>query len=122
MALKHYETVFIVSPVLSEQQIKDAVDKIKTFLVESGAELTHEESWGLRKLAYAIDNKSTGYYQLFEFKADPSFILKFSTELRREEKVLRFQTIALDKYAIEFNEQRKQGKFKKKPETEEAAQ
>ena len=62
---KNYETVFILTPVLSEAQMKDAVDKFKGVLVDQGAEITNEENWGLKKLAYPIQHKTTGFYQLF---------------------------------------------------------
>lgn len=119
MSLKHYETVFIITPVLSEQQIKETVQKFQGTLTELGAEIYNEESWGIKKLAYPIDKKTTGYYQLFEFKADPSIIKTYEIELTRDEKVMRFITVSLDKYGVEFNEKRRQGKFnKKKKETE----
>jgi small subunit ribosomal protein S6 len=68
MFLKDYETVFILNPVLSETQVKDAVDKFKKVLTDNGSEIVSEENWGLRKLAYPIQQKSTGFYILFEFK------------------------------------------------------
>ncbi|MDW7690664.1 30S ribosomal protein S6 [Flammeovirgaceae bacterium SG7u.111] len=119
MSLKHYETVFIITPVLSEQQIKETVQKFQETLKELGADIYNEESWGIKKLAYPIDKKTTGYYQLFEFKADPSVIKQYEIELKRDEKVMRFITVSLDKYGVDFNEKRRQGKFnKKKKETE----
>jgi small subunit ribosomal protein S6 len=65
MFLKDYETVFILNPVLSETQVKDAVDKFKKVLTDNGSEIVSEENWGLRKLAYPIQQKSTGFYILF---------------------------------------------------------
>ena len=64
-----YETVFILTPVLSDVQMKEAVDKLKALVVENGGEMVNEENWGLRKLAYPIQKKSTGFYHLFEFNA-----------------------------------------------------
>ena len=78
-----YETVFILTPVLSEAQIKDSVDKFKAVLTNAGAELVHEENWGLRKLAYEIDKKTTGHYFLLEFKAEPTVINTLEVEYRR---------------------------------------
>ncbi len=121
--MKNYETVFILTPVLSDVQMKDAVAKFKDVLTEGGAEIVNEENWGLRKLAYPIDHKTTGFYQLFEFKAAPDLIAKLETEYRRDEKVMRFLTIALDKHALAYNEKRRGGAFKKKKvvETKEEA-
>lgn len=114
--LKNYETVFILTPVLSETQMKDTVEKFKKILKDTKAKTINEEEWGLRKLAYPIEHKSTGFYNLFEFEAEPTAIKTFETELRRDEKVMRFLTIALDKHALEYNNKRRKGDFKKKPE------
>ncbi len=116
---KNYETVFILTPVLSEVQMKDAVAKFKKVLTDNGAEIVNDENWGLKKLAYPIQHKSTGFYQLFEFKAEPSAIEKLETEYRRDEKVMRFLTIGLDKHALVYNERRKRGEFNKKKEEKE---
>ena len=70
--MNNYETVFILTPVLSDAQMKEAVDKFKDILKAEGAEIVSEENWGLRKLAYPIQKKTTGFYQLLEFKADPT--------------------------------------------------
>ena len=105
---KQYEAVFIMTPVLSDQQMKEAVDKFKTVLTNGGAEIVHEENWGLKKLAYPVQHKSTGFYQLLQFKAEPSLIEKFEVELKRDERVIRWLTTALDKYAVEYAAKRAQ--------------
>ncbi len=104
--LNNYEAVFIMTPVLSEQQMKEAVDKFKTVLTNGGAEIVHEENWGLKKLAYPVQHKNTGFYQLFQFKADPSQIQKFEIELKRDERILRWLTVSLDKDALEYAQRR----------------
>ncbi len=113
---KNYETVFIMTPVLSEAQMKDTVGRFKKVLTSNGAEIINEENWGLKKLAYPIQHKTTGFYQLFEFLATPDTIIKLETEFRREEAVMRFLTTALDKHAVVYNERRKKGEFNKKKE------
>ena len=105
--MKQYETVFIVTPVLSEEQMKETVEKFRNILISNEIEILHEENWGLRKLAYPIKNKNTGYYQLFEFKADPEQIRKLEIEYRRDEKIIRFLTFKLDKHAIAYSEKRR---------------
>lgn len=112
--MKNYETVFILDPILSEQQIKDTVAKFKSLITDNGGDVYHQEDWGLRKLAYPIENKKSGFYTLFEFKAEPSFLKKLEIEYRRDELVLRFLTVHLDKHGVEFNEKRRQGAFSKK--------
>jgi len=118
MELKNYETVFILTPVLSESQMKDAVSKFKKILTDHKAKVTNLEEWGLRKLAYPIEHKSTGFYNLVEFSAGPDAIGALETEFKRDEKVMRFLTISLNKHAEEYNEKRRKGEFKKKPQTE----
>jgi small subunit ribosomal protein S6 len=110
--LNHYETVFILTPVLSEVQMKEAVEKFKSFLVENAGTITNEENWGMRKLAYPIQKKSTGFYSLLQFDAEPAVIAALETQFRRDERVLRFLTFRLDKYAFEYAEKRKGVKSK----------
>jgi len=121
MLLKNYETVFILTPVLSDTQMKDTVDKFKDILKQEGAEFVHEENWGLKKLAYPIQHKKTGFYYLLEFKAPAGAIDKLEIEYRRDERIMRFLTVALDKYAVEYSEKRRRGFKSDKPKTEEVA-
>lgn len=114
--LKNYETVFILNPVLSEDQMKDAVGQYEGLLKENGAEIINKEIWGLKKMAYAIQKKSTGFYNLMEFKADPATIAALEIEFKRDEKVMRFLTVSLDKHAVEYNNKRRSGAFNKKKE------
>ncbi|GBU07707.1 30S ribosomal protein S6 [Bacteroidales bacterium] len=95
--MNNYETVFILTPVLSDVQMKEAVEKFKAVLTAEGSEIVSEEYWGLRKLAYPIQKKSTGFYQMLEFKADPSVIAKLELQFRRDEKVIRFLTFRQEK-------------------------
>ena len=104
--MNHYETVFILNPVLSEDQIKEAVNKFELFLNEKKAKFINKENWGLKKLAYPIQNKKSGFYHLFEFTVDPSAIDLLEIEFRRDERVMRYLTIKLDKFAIEWAKKR----------------
>ncbi len=108
--LNQYETVFIATPVLSENQMKETVKKIKSVITGNGGEIVHEENWGLRKLAYPIQKKSTGFYYLIEFRAEGSLIEKLETEYRRDERIIRFLTFRMDKYAIEYAEKKRRKK------------
>ena len=105
--MNHYETVFILTPVLSDDQMKEAVEKFKDVLKKNNATLVNEELWGLRKLAYPIQKKSTGFYCLFEFEAEPTIVKTLETAYRRDERVIRFLTFHLDKYAVESAEKRR---------------
>ena len=105
--MKQYETVFILTPVLSEEQMKEAVAKFETILTNNGAEIVFKNFWGMRKLAYPIQKKSTGFYQLIEYKAEGSVIETLETELKRDERIIRFLTVKLDKHAIAYNEKKR---------------
>ena len=105
--MNKYETVFILTPVLSDAQMKEAVDKFKKVLTDNEATIVNEEDWGLRKLAYPIQKKTTGFYNLIEFDADPTVVAKLETAFRRDEKVIRFLTFRLDKFAAEYAEKRR---------------
>ena len=113
--MNQYETVFILTPVLSDDQTKETVEKFKKVLTDNGAEIVNEEAWGLKKLAYQIEKKTSGFYFLMEFKAVPEVIKQLETAFRRDEKVIRFQTVKLDKYAAEYAEKRRK-KYQTKEE------
>ena len=113
--MNRYETVFILTPVLSDEQMKEAVAKFKKLLTDNGAEIVNEETWGLKKMAYAIQKKSTGFYCLLEFKAEPTVINSLEIGYRRDEKVIRYLTVKLDKYAAQYAEKRR-NKLSKKEE------
>ena len=112
--MNNYETVFILTPVLSDVQMKEAVEKFKNLLEGEGAKIVNEENWGLRKLAYPIQKKSTGFYSFLEFEADPSVIAKLETNFRRDERVIRFLTFRQDKFAHEYAIKRRSLKSPKK--------
>ena len=114
--MNQYETVFILTPVLSDVQVKEAVEKFKGILTAEGAEIINEENWGMKKLAYQIEKKSTGFYQLLEFKAEPTVIEKLELNFRRDERVIRYITVKLDKYAAEYAAKRKSVKQAKAEE------
>lgn len=105
--MNHYETVFILNPVLSEAQIKEAVEKFENFLTSRGAEFVAKENWGLKKLAYSIQNKKSGFYHLFEFKAPGEVIETFELEFRRDERIMRYLTVKLDKEGVAWAERRR---------------
>ena len=105
--MNQYETVFILTPVLSEEQMKEAVAKFETILTTNGAEIVFKNFWGMRKLAYPIQKKSTGFYQLIEYKAEGNVIETLETELKRDERIIRFLTVKLDKHAIAYNEKKR---------------
>ena len=108
--VNQYETVFIVTPVLSEDQMKETVKKYTDFLTDHGAEIVYTNNWGMRKLAYPIKKKSSGFYYLIEFKAEGSVIADLEIAYKRDERLLRFLTVALDKHAVAYNEKKRAAK------------
>ena len=106
-----YETVFILTPVLSEDQAKETVKKFTGYLKNNGAKILHEENWGLKKLAYPIQKKSTGFYYLVEFEAEATIIRPFETEFIRDERVMRFLNVRMEKHHVAFAESRRTACF-----------
>jgi small subunit ribosomal protein S6 len=117
--IRQYEAVFIMTPVLSDEQMKETVSKFQKFLVDKGATIINDDSWGLRKLAYPIQKKSTGFYHQFEFHAEGNLINDFEVALKRDERILRFLTVVLDKHAVAYSVKRR---AKKSEKAEEKAQ
>ena len=107
---------YIATPVLSDVQMKEAVAKYTGFIKENGGEIVYEEDWGLRQLAYPIQKRTSGFYYLIEFKAEPSLIASLETQYRRDERVIRFLTFAMDKHAVAYAEKRRANKAAKKEE------
>jgi len=119
--MNQYETVIVLTPLLSEEVAKEAIAKFQAIISDSGAEIVAEDNWGLRKLAYPIDKKASGFFHLTEYKSDGELINKLELALKRDERVLRFLTVKLDRHAVAYNEKKRSGAFNKKPKKEEAA-
>jgi len=116
---KRYETVFILTPVLSDDQAKEAAKKFKKTITDLGGKIVNEENWGLKKLAYPIQKKTTGFYHLLEYAGEGQEIINaLELTFKRDERILRFLTVALDKHAVAYADKRKglvaDGKVKKK--------
>jgi small subunit ribosomal protein S6 len=106
--MNNYESVFILNPVLSDQQVKETVSKFEDFLTSRGAKMVAKEDWGLKKLAYEIQHKKSGFYHLFQFEAPGDIIAAYETEFRRDERIMRFLTVTLDKHAVSWAERRRE--------------
>ncbi len=119
--VNQYETVFIMTPVLSEDQMKETVQKFEKILTDKGAEIVHQENWGLRKLEYPIQKKSSGFYHLIEFKGEGSIVENLELQYRRDERIIRFLTVSMDKYAIAYAEKRRANRSAKAANEEVAS-
>ena len=105
--MNSYETVFILTPVLSDDQAKEAVQKFESEMKALGAKIKHTENWGLRKLAYPIQKKSTGFYFLVEFEAEGNVVSDYELMMKRDERVLRFLTVKMDAEHVSYAERRR---------------
>ena len=114
--MNNYETVFILTPVLSDAQVKETVDAVKAELTNNGATIVNEEAWGMKKLAYPIEKKSSGFYFLMEFEGEPTIVKKLETYFRRTDRVIRFMTVKNEKYAAEYAAKRRSLKNAKSQE------
>jgi small subunit ribosomal protein S6 len=120
--MKNYETLIVVTPLLSEEQLKEVIAKFKKVLTDNGAEIVAEDNWGLKKLAYPIQKKTTGFYHLTEFKASGELINKLEVEYKRDERIMRFLTIALDKHAVAYNDRKRNGQLAPLPKKVKAVE
>ena len=114
--MNHYESRFILNPALSEAQVNDVIKKYQSFLKDNGCKIIDTENWGLKKLAYSIQNKLSGFYALidFEYIGDDNIINIYETELKRDERVMRYLNVKLDKYATEWSVKRRSRMKKEK--------
>ena len=111
--MKNYETVFILNPALSEEQVQDTVDKYEKYLKSNGAKIISKEIWGLKKLAYTIENKNSGFYNLIEYTGPADVVSSLEVEFKRDETIMRYLTVTLEKDAIEWAEKRRNRNTKK---------
>ena len=108
--MKYYEVTFIVDPVLSGDEIKSTAKTYQDMLVTEGGEIVHVEEMGLRQLAYNISKRSSGIYYCIEFAIpNGSMLPKLELALRRDERIMRFLTVRLDKYGVKYNEDKRKG-------------
>jgi ribosomal protein S6 len=121
--MRHYEVNFIVNPTLSNDEVKATAEQIQKEIEAAGAKIVHADAVGLRQLAYPIQKCSTGYYGCIEFACESSeWLVKFELNLRRNERLLRFLTVKLDKYGIKYNDDKRNGRIgSRKPKDAPAA-
>ncbi len=120
MEVRNYETVFIVTPVLNEGQVQETVEKFTQVLKENSADILSTEAWGLRKLAYPIQKKTTGYYFCLEFTGSGNIVDLLELAYRRDERIIRFLTTVLDKHAVDYNRRRRNGEMNQQKAAKES--
>lgn len=119
--IQNYEMMLIFTPVLAEDEFKAAQKKFTSFIKENGGEIVHENVWGLKSLAYPIQKKTTGLYFVVEFSAPTDLNAKMEIQLNRDETVMRHMITHLDKYAVAYNERKRNAPAKAEAKTEEIA-
>lgn len=112
--MRNYEVTFIVDPVLSGEEIKATAQTYVDHLKNEGCSIVHVDEMGLRQLAYPINKRTSGVYFCIEFEAASGELIdKMELALRRDERIMRFLTVALDKYGVKYNEDKRNGKIGK---------
>jgi small subunit ribosomal protein S6 len=120
--MRHYEVTFIVDPVLSGDEVKSTAQHIHDELKQHGATVVSMDETGLRQLAYPIKKRASGVYYTIEFSClEANFIGKFELNLQRNEKLLRFLTVKLDKYGVKYNDDKRNGRIGSRKKMEAAA-
>jgi small subunit ribosomal protein S6 len=122
--LQDYEMMLIFTPVLAEEEFKNAQEKFISLIKENGGEIVHVNSWGLRSLSYPIQKKTTGLYVVIEFQAPSDLNAKVEIQLNRDETVMRHMITHLDKFAVAYNARKRNApakETKSKTENETAS-
>lgn len=113
--MRQYEVTFIVDPVLSGDEIKEAAQTYVDLIGNENNKIVHVDEMGLRQLAYPINKRTSGVYYCVEFQNDEgTFIPKMELALRRDERIMRFLTVKLDKYGVKYNDDKRKGLIGKK--------
>lgn len=94
--MRHYETIFIASPTLTDEQADELVKQYEGIIAEQGGELLKTDKWGRKKLAYEVQKFSEGYYTLFEMNAGPTLIAELERRFRNNDAVIKYMSVRLD--------------------------
>ncbi|WLT31388.1 30S ribosomal protein S6 [Geothrix sp. PMB-07] len=94
--MRRYETIFIASPTLTDEQADELVKQYEGIIAEQGGELLKTDKWGRKKLAYEVQKFSEGYYTLFEMNAGPDLIHELERRFRNNDAVIKYLSIRMD--------------------------
>lgn len=115
--MRNYELTFIVDPILSSDEVTAAADFVRKGLEGNGCSITAVDEMGLRQLAYEINRRSTGIYYCMEFTCESAeWIDKLELSMKRNEHIMRFLTVKLDKWGVKYNDDKRNGRIGKQPE------
>ncbi len=112
--MRHYELTFIVDPVLSNEETQAISKTYQDQVKKQGCQIVHVDEMGLRQLAYPLNKRNSGIYYSIEFTSENGeAIAPVELALRRDERIMRYLTIALDKFGAKYNEDKRNGLIKK---------
>lgn len=97
--MRRYETIFIASPTLTDEQVDELVKYFEGIIAEQGGELLKTEKWGRKKLAYEVEKFSEGFYTLYEYTAGPALVAELERRFRNHDAVIRFLSVRMDEDA-----------------------
>jgi len=117
--MRIYETMLVLDPEVSKEQVDGFTEKLKQFLGDRGAEVLKVEEWGVKTLAYEIKKKKKGYYLIFYLKGDEALVADMERNLRLMEEVLRYLTVKREEGDIAAVQQGEEPEQEKEPEKEE---
>lgn len=125
--MRHYETVFIINPDLSDEEVAELSQSYGQILLDGQAEMLKVDDWGRRRLAYEIKGFGKGYYILFDYaSSDPAAIAEMERLMRLDDKVIRYMTILaeeeFDREAYEAKQSKSSGQTEDDDEDGEAAE
>ena len=109
MTSKHYETVFILSPLCQESIRDEVVTRFEGIIKSNQGTVVSTDNWGLKELSFTVRKQNTGYYFSMEFSGPGIVVSALETAYKREENILRYLIVALDKHAVDYNERRRKG-------------
>ncbi|HHO42501.1 MAG TPA: 30S ribosomal protein S6 [Epsilonproteobacteria bacterium] len=92
-----YETLFVVKPTLTEEEITSQIQKVKDALAKENGTLLATNDMGMRKLAYPVDKHLRGYYTVFYYQVDGASIAEIERNLKVNENIIKFLTIKYSK-------------------------
>jgi small subunit ribosomal protein S6 len=94
--MRRYETIFIASPTLTDEQAEELIRQFEGIIAEQGGELLKTEKWGRKKLAYEVQKFSEGYYTLFDMNAGPTLIAELERRFRNHDSVIKYMSVRMD--------------------------
>lgn len=98
--MRMYETIFIVQPDLGDEELKALAAKVQEIITTMKGDFQRLEDWGLRKLAYPINKLNRGRYYYLRFNGDAPLIAELERRLRLDDKVIRYQSVVIEKEAV----------------------